>query len=241
LNANDLLASSLRLLGVLASGETPSGAEATDGLMILNQMLDMWNAEHLNIFTVTIATYPLVAGQQTYTLGVGGNFNAVRPAKIASMSSLTFNNPSQPLELPLDMLSDSEWQAIPVKAIQSTYPTKVYDDGAYPLRSLNFWPIPSAVCSVLVYGWTALTSFSDLVTDITFPPGYLMAIRYNLAAYLAPEFGRQLPPEVAVIAMQSKAVIQSMNIVTPISFVDDALVPKGGIYDWRTDQYTGSR
>lgn len=242
MNGLDLISSSLRLCGVLASGETPSAAEAADALLILNQMLDSWSAEQLAVFTETIATYALTPGVQNYTLGTGGTLNGVRPAKIDRMSSLTFNNPAQPLELPMDLLSDADWQAIPVKAVSSTYPTKCYDDGAFPFRNIGFWPIPSAACSVIVYGWTALTSFPDLVTDITFPPGYLKAIRYNLAVDLSPEYGRSIQPEVAAQAISSKAVIMSMNIETPDLRVDAALSNPGGFaYDWRTDMPAGGR
>ena len=39
---------SLRLLGVLAEGETPSAATSQDALMALNQMIDSWNTERLS-------------------------------------------------------------------------------------------------------------------------------------------------------------------------------------------------
>jgi hypothetical protein len=31
---------------------------------------------------------------------------------------------------------------------------------------------------------------------LSFPPGYLLAIRYNLGILLAPDYGRQVAPEV---------------------------------------------
>ena len=44
-SAGDQINRALRLLGVLAEGETPSAAVSTDALTALNQMIDSWNTE----------------------------------------------------------------------------------------------------------------------------------------------------------------------------------------------------
>ena len=231
----------MRLIGVLASGETPSGAETADGLIILQQMMDSWQAERLNIFTINITEFPLVPGTQTYTLGTGGTLNMVRPAKIERMSVVWLANPAQPLELPLDMVTDGGWQAIPIKLISSTLPTIVYDDGAFPFRNLNFWPIPTIVDNIRIYSWSPLTTF-DLTTDITFPPGYLKAIRYCLAVDLAPEFGRAVPQEVVAQAVLEKAKLKAMNAPLIESFCDEAIVnPRSLRYNWISDTPAGRR
>lgn len=125
MNGGDLIASSLRLIGVLASGETPSGPESADALLILQQMLDSWQSERLNVFTISIDEFAMVPGQQTYTYGAGGNFNKPRPARIERMSVVWLANPAQPLELPLSIVDEGGWQAIPIKLINSTLPTVV--------------------------------------------------------------------------------------------------------------------
>jgi hypothetical protein len=50
----------LRLLGVLAEGETPSAATSQDALMALNQMIDSWQTERLSVFSTQdqIFTWP---------------------------------------------------------------------------------------------------------------------------------------------------------------------------------------
>ena len=243
MNAGALINSALRMINVLASGEQPSAAEQTDALTILQQMIDEWQAERLTIFTIQRTgqqggpqTFPLVSGQQTYTLGPGGNFNIPRPARIERMSLEWLSNPAQPLELPLEMVNEQRWQTVPVKAITSTLPTVVYDDQAFPLRNLSFWCIPTVVSNVIIYYWQPLNTFTDLVTDVQFPPGYFKALRYNLAVDLAPEFGRPLPPEVAMQAMASKAVIESMNLPAFEMRVDPAVIdPKLRSYNWISD------
>lgn len=246
MNALDLISSSMRLIGALASGETPTSAEASDALMVLNQMMDSWNADRLMVFTINIAEYPLVAGQQTYTLGPGGNFNAVRPAKIDRMSIVSLQNPAQPLELPMELLTDWDWQLTPVKIITSTLPLQVYDDGAFPLRNLNFWPIPQIAANTRIYSWTALASFPDLVTDLTFPPGYQEALRYNLAIRLIAEMPGNYNPIMAStaggLAVETLARVKSMNLPIIETYCDRALLGATRTrYDYRSDEPVGGR
>lgn len=242
MTGNQLIQSALRLIGGVGTGEVPNAAESADAFEALNQMIDAWNAEKLMIFTITIGEFALTPGQQTYTLGPGGNFNVTRPARIDSVSIVNLSNPVQPLELPIDYLTDAQWQAIPVKIISGSLPTVVYDDQAYPLRNLNFWTIPSVPVKTRLYGWTALTAFPDLVTDIEFPPGYAQALRYNLAMLLGPEWFKDFNPNpsVAQIAVESKARIKSINIVPYYSVCDPALVdPEGGYYNYLSDTPAG--
>ncbi len=160
MTGNELIASSLRLIGALASGETPSGAEGVDALVILNQMIDEWNAERLSIFAITTHEFTLTVNQQTYTMGTGGDFDVVRPARIERASIIQLSNPSQPLELDIEILNEQGWQAIPVKEITSTLPQVVYIDDAFPNRNLSYWQIPSVAVRTKLYAWTPLAVFT---------------------------------------------------------------------------------
>ena len=56
-----------------------------------------------------------------------------------------------------------------------------------------------------------LTKPALLATELTFPPGYLRAFRYNLACEMAPEFGVEPSPQVQRIAMTSKRNLKRIN------------------------------
>jgi hypothetical protein len=58
-------------------------------------------------------------------------------------------------------------------------------------------------------GTTGGIAVYDQIVD--FPPGYLKAIRYNLAVDLAPEYGRAPDPSVEQIAVASLAALRAMN------------------------------
>lgn len=245
MQAVNLISSAFRLIGVLASGETASGAEAVDALSTLNDMIDEWQNESLMIFTRTRNVFSLVSGTQTYTLGPGGTFSLdPRPVRIDNATIINLSNPAMPLELPLQLYTTDQWAGVPVKNIQSALPLAVYDDEGFPLRNLSYYPIPNTTVQSALYTWTALSRFADLVTDYTFPPGYAKAIRFNLALDLAPEYGRPIPADVAVQALSSKGRIKAINAPLVDLAVDAALLgpPGNRVYNWLSDTYgRGSR
>lgn len=236
MTGQDLIASALRLIGALASGETATAAEAADALTVLNQMLDGWSADRLTVFALSRQLFTLTAGKQAYTMGIGGDFNVPRPSKIQYASIISNQNPAQPLELEMDMLTPAEWEDVRVKNITSSLPRRLYDDGGFPFRTLNFWPIPdNSSVQTAVYTWNSLQQFADLVTDYTFPPGYLEAIKYNLAVRLAAEWPGNLNQMTVALAQTSLAKIKSFNAPQIKLVCDEALTGPSGTYNWLSD------
>ncbi|MCU1301964.1 MAG: hypothetical protein JWQ87_2248 [Candidatus Sulfotelmatobacter sp.] len=211
-SALDLIKGAMRNLNIYATGEEPSADEAQDALVILNQMIDTWNGEGLMIFTTVITDFPLTSSKQIYTLGTGGDFNIARPAEIDRASIVILSNPQQPLEYPIPVYSTQDWQEkVPIKNVPGNLPLLIYDDGGFPLRTLTFWPVASDSTLFRLYSWQQLTQFNDLQQVASYPPGYMEALRYNLAIRLAPEFQKSVPPETAVLAMNAMAKIKTSN------------------------------
>lgn len=235
--ALSLITRALRLINVVASSELPTSDEANDALTTFQEMIDSWNADRLAIFTTGYADYSLTLGKQAFTLGPGGDFNANRPSKIIGMSAILLQNPSNPIEVPMEMYTMWDWQnKIPVKNVPGSFPQVCYDDGGMPLRTLNFWPIPTyQTNNVRIYSWTSLTWPATLQTLLNFPPGYAKAFRYNLAVELASEYGAQVPPEVAQIAAASLAQIKTQN-APDLEMVSDLLLTPAG-YNWKADLF----
>lgn len=239
--AMDVITSSLRLVAVLANDETPSFGDASQSLQVFNDMIDAWNAERNAIFTTRTDDFPYVLNKQSYTLGAGGDFNIPRPARIDGVSTILLNpDPSNPVEVPLDMYTVDQWQNdVPVKTVTGSFPLIVYDSGDFPLRTLNFWPIPSQQQNnVRIYSWQALAAQS-LASQVSFPPGYAEALRYNLAARLAAEFAvdpsKYAAATVATLAIQGLARIKTMN--APDLSLQSDLVPSPAGYNYRADLF----
>lgn len=242
MNQSDLISASLIEIGALSPGEPLPAAEQQQASIVLTQMLDAWQAVRLYVWAIQRLLLVPATLKQTYTLGPGGDFNLPRPAKITRFGLVSLANPIQPVELPLDSLTEAQWAAIPVKNIASAIPKKIWDDQQFPLRNLNLWPIPNVQVNFTAYQWSPLTSWPDYVTDVTFPPGYLEAIRYSLAIRLAPSFGAAalVTPLLLALTAQAMRRIQAMNAPLIDLKCDPMLVsPERQIYDWRTDTWIG--
>jgi hypothetical protein len=231
----DIIKGAMRAVNILSSGRNPTSAEAKDYLETLNQFLDACNAERLMIFTIPrLGPFNLTLGQQTYTVGPGGNINIPRPPRIELITILWLGNPQQPAEIGLDMLDSTGWASIPVKNLGAALPQKVWDDGGFPFRTLNYWPYPTTAIQTVFYPWQALNFFPNLSQQLTFPPGYLEFLRWNLAIRLD---NAQITPQVVQLAAESKARIKSFNSPILTLQVDSALLdPKSAAYNWISDQ-----
>lgn len=207
MTVREFLTSSLRLIGVTAQGEAMTASEASDALAVLNEMLDSWSADGLNVYATTREEFALVASQSSRTMGTGGNFNTSRPTQI-----LRAGVEDSGVEIPLDILNVDEWAQISNKSLTSENPQKIYLEGTHPLETINFWPVPTSTNNLVLYSLKPFSAITNLSATFTFPPGYQEAIRHNLAVRLAPEYGKQTPAEVAAIAGDALAQIKRKNI-----------------------------
>lgn len=243
MTGNNLIERSLKTIGVLAPGETASASDVEDAFTILNSMIDTWATQRLTIFHTARTAFNLTASTQDYTIGTGGTFDIVRPLWIVAASIIPDRNASaaQKVELPISAaMNIDQWQNVAIKGTTSTFPTEFFYDKAWAagLGTISVWPIPrNSDCQLVLYTPTALSKFADKTTDYTFPPGYEEALRYQLALRLAPEFGRQLPPEVVLLASETLGNIKRVNTNDEELSIDTALMAHGGRYDWRTDRY----
>jgi hypothetical protein len=81
-SAQTLLNRSFSDLQVLGAGETLDGGIAAEGLSRLNAMLSGWRTQYGTVTAIERLIFPVVANQQTYTIGLGGQFNVPRPESL---------------------------------------------------------------------------------------------------------------------------------------------------------------
>lgn len=203
----DIIMASLRLIGAIASGETPTAAEISDGLSALNLMIDSLSADGFHIFEEKREEFNLSPSQQTYTMGPGGDFDTVRP-QVINTAKVRYSDD----ELALDIYNQEKWAAIGVKNLESTIPQVLYYNANYPLGEVSLWPIPSAAHKIVIYSLKPLTMFSDVNADVELPPGYLEALKFNLAVRIAPEYSRPIPDTVFALAESTLAAVKRTNV-----------------------------
>jgi hypothetical protein len=207
--AGDQINAALRLIGMLAEGETPSANTSQDALNALNQMIDSWNTERLSVFSTQDQVFTWPNNQIKRTLGPTGNFVGNRP--ILLEDSTYFRDPTNGISFGIKLINQQQYNGIAVKTVTSTYPQVMWINMDYPNIEMYVYPVPTKALEWHFISVNELTAPANLATNLAFPPGYLRCFKYNLACEIANEFGVEPPPNVARIAMTSKRNLKRIN------------------------------
>jgi hypothetical protein len=208
-SAGDIINGSLRLLGVLAEGEVPSAETSNDALVAMNQMIDSWNTERLAVYATQDQVFTWPAGQLSATLGPSGSFVGNRPILVDDATY--FRDATTNVSYGIKLINRQQYDGIAVKTVTSTYPQVMLVNMTYPNIELFVYPVPLRALEWHFISVQELTQPATQATNLSFPPGYLRAFRYNLACELAPEFGVEPSPTVSRIAMTSKRNLKRIN------------------------------
>lgn len=207
--AYDQINGALRILGILAEGETPSAATSQDALRALNQMIDSWNTERLSVFATQDQICMWASGLKTQTLGPTGDFVGNRPILVDDASY--FRDPASNISFGIKLINQQQYDGIAVKTVTSTYPQVMWVNMDFPNITMTVYPVPTKLLEFHIVSVQELMNIPSLSTDIYMPPGYLRAFKYNLACEIANEFGIEPPSNVARIAMTSKRNLKRVN------------------------------
>jgi hypothetical protein len=207
--AGELIDGALRLLGMLAEGETPSAATPQDALFAMNQMIDSWNTERLSVFSTQDQVFSWTPNLISRTLGPSGDFVGNRPVLLDD--STYFKDPANGISYGIKIINQQQYDGIAVKTVTSTYPQVIWINMDYPNIDMYVYPVPTKALEWHFISVTELDQPATLATTLSFPPGYLRAFRYNLACEIAAEFGVEPSPQVSRIAMSAKRNIKRIN------------------------------
>ena len=207
--AGDQITRALRLLGVLAEGETASAATANDALVALNQMVDSWSTERLAVFNTIDQVFDWPAGEITRTIGPSGDFVGLRPVQLDDATY--FRDPGTNVSYGIKFINQQQYDGIAVKTVTSTYPQVMWINMEYPNISMTVYPRPTRLLEWHLISVQELSQPAVLATELAFPPGYIRAFTYNLAMEIAPEFGVEPSGQVRRVAMTSKRNLKRIN------------------------------
>ncbi len=235
---SNLIKASMRKIGVIASGETPTDAEMQDSLAALQSMLRSWAAESIAIYASVKESFNLIAGTASYSWGSGGTITTTRPNQLIG----AFIRESSGTDHQLDIVSEDRYRKFTVKSTSSR-PFAVFFHPLYPLAYLYFYPTPATAeaCHVeSLKPFTETSSFDSLTATLAMPPYYEEPIIYNLARRMAPEFGKTFPVEDIDVANKGYNRMTSLNAANNVSTVS-VIIPAGfsySNYDINSDSYS---
>lgn len=232
----DICTLALRRLGYLQPAETPSADDAAHVFQTLQVLINGLGTERGTMYEVRRSTWTIVSGTGTYTVGSGGTVNIARPVFVQNVNYIdTSQDPD--LEMPLGLLTDDAYQAIPQKSLTAVYPSYAYYNPTYgdtALATLTFWQIPTSTTLLgAIYAPVAVVEPSSSSASISLPPGYERYLRDTLAIEVAPDFAAVVTPDLLESARIATANIKRANIREADLYVDAALsprFPKANIY-----------
>lgn len=238
---NDLIYAAYRIAGMLTkAGRGVSDSETWDGFYALNTLLDQWTSERLMVSAILRTLFPITAGKQSYTVGLPSttgtwdtttntwdqqtqtwdqtgynpDWTLVRPIRI-ERAGYVYMASTPPVEQPMVIMADQEWESLSPKGLLSAIPTQLYYQPLVPLGVVNLWPIPdgSDNIQIAIYSWQVVQEFATPQDTVYLPPAYKRAIEYGLAVELAmrnPTRSKMNPASIQ-IAVDAKKQVKNLN------------------------------
>lgn len=188
--------------GSLALGQTLSGAGITAGTQITSF------ATGAGGVAGAVGTYKVSTSQTVGPIAITASYQ--RPLRINS-GFVRVNT----LDYPMAPLNIETYELVGLKTLNSSWPKAWYYQPSVPLGNITFWPVPNAACEVHLFADTVLGQFNTLSDVIQLPQGYNLALRYNLAVLLTPEYGRSAQGAMQLIlklAAEGKGLIKRTNM-----------------------------
>lgn len=204
----------LSALGLRGAGQSLTGEQLSDALLLLNEMMRSWRGNGLLNYAWARYSFAFAEGQATRTIGPSGQWDtATVPRPLAVEDPIGITPVGASSETPCFAMTREEYRELPQKDATAEYPTHYrYEPGAGPLGQFTFYPVPTSAATFHPTFRTPLAEFENENTDLTFPDGYDEAIRTNLALKVAPDFNRTPSPLLIGQARRSLMDIQARNI-----------------------------
>lgn len=206
--AYEILVLALKDAGVIADGETPSADIAADAFTTLNHMLAMWQTDCLYVNAMVENAFT-PDGSMTYTVGTGGTANFARPERI-NYAFWRSNNVDYPIAI---LNTFEEFEQIPQKTL-SGQPDVIFYNPTTTLGTLYIYPQP-ADGSIRLVSVARFPTLSTSASTLTFPPDYMMVIRFSLAELLAATFNTPINDGIVELANRARKMLKRNNVRIP--------------------------
>lgn len=240
---NEIVSQALLIAGITGQGRAPSSVDSNNAVLMLNDMASEWNTQRLMTWDLVDLGFVSDGRTTFYTVGPGGNFAVTpRPDRLEAAYQRQLVQTGQPIDTPLYVIPAREqYSQISLKSLQS-FGRSVFLDSSYPTGKAYFYPNPNANIYEMHLIMKGVMPIIALATQISVPPQYVSAMKFNLARRLRVAYGKGGKPDVELnkLAMNSLNVIQQANIQVPELVMPRVLVSGGPGYNIYSDQFGSS-
>ena len=207
----EVIEGSLRKIGAIAAGETPTAEDMAVGLIVLQDLLAEWSDGGLVVPCTVLEAITLVIGQNSYTVGQNGvpSLNTVRPEQIIEAFVK-----SGGYDYPVTIIGEKAYQGFLNKTTQGR-PERLWYNATAPNGTIYVYYTPDTADQLWISSikpFTEPTGLAENLLNTTgIPRNYHNPLIWNLAVDLAPEFGLEASPTIIARAIQGYSMIVSLN------------------------------
>lgn len=179
MTAGALLTKAYRDAQKLPRGAALSADQLSDGIDIMNDLINLWQTQGLKLFLTEEIIILLTAGQQMYSLRPAGDVSMSRPLEIISGTYWDQYSNSRPLL----KISREEWTRLSNRTVQGTVNQYFYDP-QYDRLNVYLWNIPDTTAATGTVHVAIRKQATNVVVSgdsPNFPPEWAIALRWGVA------------------------------------------------------------
>jgi hypothetical protein len=173
-----------RNAGYLERGQDPDSEMLAEGMVRLNDMVNVWQTQGIKLWLQFDLSIPLVQGTNLYTIGPAGTVVMTRPSRVLPEGYFRDQNS---IDRPLFGISRNEWDTLSLKtggASQQGTVVNFFVDKQVASMNVYFWQTPNAnaalgTAHVLIQ--QQQTNVVGLTDTMVFPIEWFMALHWGFA------------------------------------------------------------
>lgn len=199
LTRDQLITAAVRKTGRLASGQSLTAQQLTDGQMALNGVLALMQTKGMPLWARAEYQFPLTLGIAEYSIGVGQTLNTPYPTQIHQAFAVNIDT-DYGIEMEIVSIYDL---TLSVVGTNGSLPTQLSYQPLVDRGTIFIWPKPDSVAvadiEVKIIYSRPFEMFTSGTETLDVPREYHQPIIYNLATVLAPEWGVPLQDRQALM------------------------------------------
>jgi len=207
---SDIIDGALRKLGVLAVGASPSPDQTAAALSALNMLKSSWSYEELLLPYKQTEQFSIAGSISELSMGVSGDMHTTKPVKISAMFFRDIEN----VDHMLVELNDKQYASLPAKGVSINRPEAFYfettDSDYIELATIRFDRTTLSTETLHITSLKEIAHIANAGDIIALPGPWIRGLTMNLAVDLAPEYGKPVTPELAMLAGDGKNMIQGL-------------------------------
>jgi hypothetical protein len=203
----EVITDALEITGIKSPHDALTTEWGDIGLRRINSILDGWNVDKTRGYAVQELEFPLVADQDVYTVGVGGDFDTERPVKI----EYAYVVDSSDVKHRISILDYQTFHQMQYQKIQSSYPYYMWYNPKSPLGEISFYPTPINGYTIHFDVYFGFAPYADGTDTLSVPQGYERLLTYQLAVELCSHRGKTVPPLVYKVYKEIEGNVEAIN------------------------------